>query len=96
MIAKYDGECRISGREIIAGETEIEKYGGCWVVAEYANKEAKLAAAEKLIEQLEGFFDRRSRALVATWRGGQTSMHTLQSMQEHVNYKLQPPDERWR
>jgi len=95
MLAKYNGQCPISGQVIVAGETEIEKYGGCWVITGYG-KEAKYAAAEKLIEQLEGFSDRRSRALVATWRGGQTSMHTLQSMQEHVDYKLQPPDERWR
>ena len=32
MIAKYDGKCKVTGKAIIAGKTEIEKVNGAWQV----------------------------------------------------------------
>jgi hypothetical protein len=40
MIAKYNGKCDLTGTKIIAGETEIAKYGRFTLLAEYATPEA--------------------------------------------------------
>lgn len=40
MIAQYDGKCGLTGNKIVAGETEIAKYGRVTVLAEYASDEA--------------------------------------------------------
>ena len=87
MLAKFDGQCPISGQEIIADKTEIEKYGGCWCIAEYANYEAKMAVAAEMIEQLGQFNDRRSRGLVVYWKRN-NSMATLQDIRAHLERRL--------
>lgn len=53
MIAKYAGQCAVSGREIVAGETEIVQFGGNWVLPEYASTEAMLAEARRMIDTAE-------------------------------------------
>lgn len=53
MIAKYSGQCAISGREIVAGETEIVQFGGNWVLPEYASTEAMLTEARRMIDTAE-------------------------------------------
>lgn len=40
MIAKYAGKCDLTGTAIVAGVTEIEKYGRLTVLAGYATPEA--------------------------------------------------------
>lgn len=40
MIAKYAGKCDLTGTAIIAGQTEIAKFGNATVLAEYATQEA--------------------------------------------------------
>jgi hypothetical protein len=40
MIAKYAGKCDLTGTAIVAGQTEIAKFGSATVLAEYANQEA--------------------------------------------------------
>lgn len=87
MLAKFDGECPISEQEIIADETEIEKYGGRWCVAKYANREAKMAVAAEMIKQLSQFNDRRSRGLVIYWNRN-NSMATFQDIRVHLERKL--------
>lgn len=34
MIAKFDSKCRVTGKPIIAGETNIEKIDGVWQIAD--------------------------------------------------------------
>lgn len=51
MIAKYSGQCAISGQPIVAGETEIAKFGASgWVLAEYADFAAAAAYATQQLE----------------------------------------------
>lgn len=40
MIAKFNGKCDLTGAAIVAGQTEIAKYGNATVLTEYATKEA--------------------------------------------------------
>lgn len=53
MIAKYAGQCALTGQPFIVGETEIGKLGTKWVLAEYADTEKAAAyATERLQEAL--------------------------------------------
>lgn len=40
MIAKYDGKCQLTRQPIIAGKTQIERFAGSFLLAEYATTEA--------------------------------------------------------
>lgn len=59
MIAKYNGKCDLTGTAIVAGQTEIAKFGHATVLAEYASQEAvdawfasKVAEFESLARQI--------------------------------------------
>lgn len=82
MLAKYNGKCDISGEEIKAGVTEIEKYRGLvWVKAEYASDEV---VAEYVKNLVAGYEDARIVKTALGYFNSKPSIKNLKDLRAAV------------
>ena len=86
MIAKYAGKCDLTGTAILAGETEIEKFGPFTVLAGLGNQDAVNAYFANKIEEAAAIL-----AETMQLRGREFDRNTnkfFQGFVEQVNARL--------